>query len=98
MELRKLRVKLCIEDQLSAGDISTTVGKSKSVIHCILRKLEETGLCKVKEPPSRPRKILQGKTNGLVMDKKRVDFQQQPLSLKELMLTLTLIYHDTLFS
>ena len=38
LELRKLIVKLCNEDKLSIGDISKTVGKSKSVIHSILRK------------------------------------------------------------
>ena len=49
MELRKLIVKLCNEDKLSIGDISKTVGKYKSVIHSILRKLEETGSCEVKK-------------------------------------------------
>ena len=39
------------------GDISKTVGKSKSVIHSILRKLGETGSCEAKKPPGRPRKI-----------------------------------------
>ena len=36
------------------------------------------------------RKRLQGKTDGLGMNKKRIDLRQQPLSLKELMLTLVL--------
>ena len=49
MELRKLIVKLRNEDKLSTGDISKTVGKSKSVIHSILRKLEETGLCETQK-------------------------------------------------
>ena len=31
-------------------------GESKRVIHSILRKLEETGLCEAKKPPGRPRK------------------------------------------
>ena len=48
----KLIVKLYNKDKLSIGDSSKTVGKSKSVIHSILRKLEETGSCKAKEPPS----------------------------------------------
>ena len=56
LELRKLIVKLCNEDKLLIGDISKTVGKSKSVIHSILRKLEETGSCEVKKPPGRPMK------------------------------------------
>ena len=30
--------------------------KSKSAIHSILRKLEETGLCEAKKLPDRPRK------------------------------------------
>ena len=56
LELRKLIVKLRNEDKLAIGDISMTAGKSKSVIHSILRKLEETGSCETKKPPSRPRK------------------------------------------
>ena len=49
-------LELSNEDKLSIGDISKTVGKSESVIHCILRKLEETGSSKAKKPPGRPRK------------------------------------------
>ena len=56
LEIRKLIVKLHNEDKLSTGDISKTVGKSKSVIHSILRKLEEIGSCEAKKPPGRPRK------------------------------------------
>ena len=56
LELRKLIVKLRNEDKLSIGDISKTVGKSKGVIHSILRKLEETGSREAKKPPSRPKK------------------------------------------
>ena len=56
LELRKVIVKLRNEDKLSIGDISKTVGKSKSVIHSILRKLEETGSCEAKKSPGRPRK------------------------------------------
>ena len=55
LELRKLIVKLHNEDKLSIGDISKTVGKSKNVIHSILRKLE-TGSCEAKKPPGRLRK------------------------------------------
>ena len=32
------------------------MGKSKSVIHSILRKIEETGPCEAKKPLGRPRK------------------------------------------
>ena len=56
LELGKLIVKLRNEDKLSIKGISKTVGKSKRVIHCILRKLEETGSCKVKKPPGKARK------------------------------------------
>ena len=56
LELRKLIVKLRNEDKLSIGNILKTVGKSKSVIHSILRKLEETGSCEAKKLPSTPRK------------------------------------------
>ena len=51
LELRKLIVKLRNEDKLSIGDISKTVGKYKSVIHSILRKLEETRTCEAKKQP-----------------------------------------------
>ena len=57
LELRKLIVKLHHENKFSIGDILKTVGKSKSVIHSILRKLEETGSCEAKKPPGWPRKI-----------------------------------------
>ena len=57
LEIRKLIVKLCNEDNLLIRDISKTVWKSKSVIYSILRKLKETGSCKAKNtPPGRPRK------------------------------------------
>ena len=59
-----LELKLRKEDKLSTGNISKTVGKSKSVIHSILRKLEETGSCKAKKLPGRPRKT----TARLVMN------------------------------
>ena len=57
LELRKLIVKLHNEDKLLIGDISKTLGKSKSVIHSILRKFEDTGSCEAKKHPGRPRKI-----------------------------------------
>ena len=56
LELRKLIVKLRNEDKLSTGNISKTVGKSKSIFHSILRKLVETGSCETKKTPSRSRK------------------------------------------
>ena len=56
LELGKLRVKLRNEGKLTIGGISKTVEKSKSVIHNILRKLEETESCEVKKPGVRPRK------------------------------------------
>ena len=55
LELRKLIVKLLNEDKLSIGDISKTVGKTKSVIHGILRKLGETESCEAKKPTDRAR-------------------------------------------
>ena len=63
LELRKLVVQLSNEDKLSIRDSSKTVGKSKSVIHCILRKLEETVSCEGKG------KLLQWKTDWLVKDR-----------------------------
>ena len=64
------------------------LGKSKSVIHSILRKLEKTGSCEAKKHLAGLGKLLQGKTDGLVMNQKIIDLHQQPLSLKELVLTL----------
>ena len=94
MELRKLNIKLCNEDKLSIGNITKTVGKSKSVIHSIFRKL---GHVKPRNHLAGQEKLLQGKTEGLVMNQKRIDLQQQPLSLKDQMLTLALKYQGTLF-
>ena len=56
LKLRKLLVKLRNEDKLSIGDISKTLGKSLSVIHSILRKLEETGSYEANKPPGKHRK------------------------------------------
>ena len=68
LELRKLIVKLRNEDKLSIGDISKTVGKSKSVIHSILRKLDETGSCEANKPISRPRKTTAKEDKWIVMN------------------------------
>ena len=99
LELKKLIVKLCYEDKLLIGDISKTVGKPKSVIHSILRKLEEIGAWEVKKPPGRPRKTtaIEDRWFGLVINKKKIDLRQQPFSLKELILTFALKYQGTLF-
>ena len=56
LELRELTVKLRNEDKHSIGDIANIVKKSKSVIHGILKKFDETGLCEAKKPFGRPRK------------------------------------------
>ena len=56
LELRKLIIKLRNEDNFSIGDISKIVEKSKSVIHSILRKLEETVSFEAGKPPGRSRK------------------------------------------
>ena len=93
LELRKLRVKSRKEDKLSTGDISKTVEKSKSVIHCILRKLEETGSCEAKKPPGRPHKITIREDRGIGKESKKKWFA----TVKQLMLTLALKYQDTLF-
>ena len=70
LELRKLIVKLCNEDKLSIRDISKTVGKFKSIIHSILRKLDETGSCEAKKLPGRPRKITAMEDRWVGMNKK----------------------------
>ena len=72
LELRKLIVKICNEDKLSIRDISKTVEKSKSVIHSILRKL---GHVKPRNYLASLQKLLQEKTDGLVMNQKRIDLR-----------------------
>ena len=37
------------------------------------KKLEETGSCEAKKTPDRPRKTTAKKTDGLVMNQKRID-------------------------
>ena len=56
LEVRKLVVKLRTDDKHSIGEIANIVKKSKSVIHGILKKFEETGSCEAKKSPGRPRK------------------------------------------
>ena len=56
LELKKLIVKLRNDDKVSMEDISKNLGKSKSVIHRTLRKLEATVSCEAKKPPGRPKK------------------------------------------
>ena len=56
LELIELIVKLRNEDKHSIDDIANIVKKSKSVIHGILKKLDETGSCEAKKPPDRPSK------------------------------------------
>ena len=56
LEVGKLIVKLHNEDKQSMGEIANIVKKSKSVIHGILKKFEQTGSCEAKKSPGRPRK------------------------------------------
>ena len=74
LELKKLIVKLRNEDKLSIRDISKTVGKSKSVIHSILRKLEETGSCEAKQPAGRPRKTTASEDRWISNESKKDQF------------------------
>ena len=62
LEVRKLIVKLRNEDKHSIGEIVNIVKKSKSVIHGILKKFEETRSCAAKKSPGRARKT-NAKTN-----------------------------------
>ena len=69
LEFRKLIVKLCNEDELSIRDISKTGGKSKSILHSIFKKnLKELGHVKPRNHLAGLGKLLQGKTDGLVMN------------------------------
>ena len=56
LEVRKLIVKLHNEDKHLIGEIANIVRKSKSIVHGILKKFEETGSCEAKKSPVRPRK------------------------------------------
>ena len=60
--------------KLLIGDISKTVGKSKSVIHSILTKLEETGSCEAKKPPDRLRKTTAGEDRWIGNESKKDRF------------------------
>ena len=71
------------------GDISKTVGKSKSVIHCILRKLEETWSYEAQKPHGRHSKITAREDRLIGNESKRVDLRQKLISLKEVMQALT---------
>ena len=74
LELRKLIIKLHNEDKLSIGGSSKTVGKSKSVIHSISRKLEETGSCEAKKPAGRPRKTTASEDRWISNESKKDQF------------------------
>ena len=74
LELKRLIVKLCNEDKLLTGDISKMVGKLKSVIHHILKKLKETGSCVAKKPPGRPRKTTAREDRGIGNESKKDQF------------------------
>ena len=49
-------------------------GKSKSVIHSILRKHKETGSCEAKKPPGRPMKTTDRKNRGIGNEYKKDRF------------------------
>ena len=74
LELRKPIVNLRNEVKLLIGDISKTEEKSKSVIHSILRKLEETGSCEAKKPPGRPRKTTAREDRWIGYESKKDQF------------------------
>ena len=78
-------------------DISKIVEKSKVVSHSLLRNHRKLGDLKPRNHLEGLGKLLQGNTDGLVINQKRVDFRQQLLSPKELILTLALRYQGILF-
>ena len=57
LEVRKLIVKLLNEDKHSIGEIANIAQKSKSIIHGILKKFEETGSREAKKSPGISKKI-----------------------------------------
>ena len=97
LELRKVIVKLRNEDKLSIGDISKTVGKSKSVFHSILRELEETGSCKAKKTPGSLRKTTAREDRLISNESKKDRIVTKTAISKELIKALTLKYQGTLF-
>ena len=74
LELRELIVKLRNEDKHSIGDIANIVKKSKSVIHGILKKFDETGSCEAKKPPGRPRKSTSREDRFITLQAKKERF------------------------
>ena len=62
------------------GDISKTVAKSKSVI-IFSENFGKLGHVKPRKHFADLGKLLQGKTDGLVMNKKRINLRQKSLSL-----------------
>ena len=74
LELRELIVKLRNEDKHSIGDIANIVKKSKSVIHGILKKFDETGSCEAKKPPGRPRKTTSREDRFITLQAKKDRF------------------------
>ena len=96
-ELRKLIDKLRNEDKLSIMDISKTVGKSKSVIHSILRKLGETGSCEDKKPPGRPRKTTAREDRWIGNESKKNRFATATAISKRTNANLGIKYQGMLF-
>lgn len=74
LEVRELIVKLRHEDKHSICDIANIAKKSKSVIHSILKKFEETGSCEAKKPPGRPRKTTAREDRWIVQNSKKDRF------------------------
>ena len=74
LQLRKLIVKLRNEDKHLIGDISKIARKSKSVIHSISRKLEETRSCKTKKPHGRPKKTTARENRWIGNESKKDQF------------------------
>ena len=74
LELRELIVKIRNEDKHSFGDIANIVKKSKSVIHGILKKFDETGSCEAKKPPGSPRKTTSREDRFIALQAKKDTF------------------------
>ena len=73
------------------------LGKSKSVIHSISRKLEETEPCEAKKPPGRPRKTTAREDRWIGNESKKDRFVTATAISKRANANLALKYQGTLF-
>ena len=95
LELRKLLVKLWNEENYRLGIIQRLWENLRVLFIVFYENLRKLGYVKRRNHLAGQGKLQQGKTDGLVINQKRINLRQQPLSLKGLILTLVLKYQGT---